>query len=140
MNTEIQKILFICQANVGRSQMAEGFYNNFTSSTNGTSAGTNDYGKNYDFRPSPNIIQIMNEVGIDISRQLMKVVSQELIDQAEKIVVLCERERCPDIILTNQKTVYREVEDPFQQDLEIMRKIRDEIRELVKEFLPTVNE
>lgn len=47
----MKKILFICQANVGRSQMAEAFYNHHTRSSAAMSAAVEDFREKYQWRP-----------------------------------------------------------------------------------------
>jgi protein-tyrosine-phosphatase len=126
-----KKILFICQANVGRSQMAEGFYNHKTQSSDATSAGTDDVGAKYNFSPAPNIINIMLEKGIDVSSQKIKHLSKQLVENVDTVVILCDKSLCPQWLLDSSKVIVSTVEDPFEQDLDTMRKIRDEIEEIV---------
>lgn len=128
----MKKILFICQANVGRSQMAEGFYNFFTQSSQAMSAGVEDFGEKYNFRPTADIVAAMAAKGIDISEQRIKVVSEKMVAEADEIVVLCARSLCPAFITRNTKCIFCEVTDPFGQDVRRVSLIRDEIEMLVK--------
>ena len=63
------KVLFVCQANVGRSQMAEAYYNFHTQSSDVRSVGVEDFREKYHHRPTAKIIDTMLEKGINISNQ-----------------------------------------------------------------------
>ena len=125
------KILFICFANVGRSQMAEAFYNHHTKSKDAFSAGT-DPGAALRYQKLPDeICKIMEEEDIDISRQKVKLINQDMIKNAEQIFVLCKKEFCPDFLLKSDKAIYWKIEDPYQMSIDNMRKVRDEIKSKV---------
>ena len=87
-------ILFVCVENAGRSQMAEGFFNQRYAPRGyrAISAGT---------RPASQInpiaVQTMNEVGIDINSQKSKVITEVMIKRSEKSVNMgcLGREECP---------------------------------------------
>lgn len=80
--------LFICAANVGRSQMAEGFYNFYTGGRNSISAAALvDLREKYDNKPHHDIIEVMKELGIDISGQWINVLSPEMIANCWRSIV-----------------------------------------------------
>lgn len=128
-------VLFICEANVGRSQIAEGYFNLFTGGKNAISAGIKDKIKKYGGKPAPEIIMIMKEDNIDISAQRIKVFSVKMIEQARNIVVLCRKDICPAPLLNSPKTKILSSKDPYKMSLGKTRKIRDEIKALVKRLL-----
>ena len=76
-------ILFVCLENAGRSQIAEGFFNNKyrPRGYRAISAGT---------KPVSQInsvaIQVMQEIGIDISKQLPKIITEDMIRNSIKSV------------------------------------------------------
>ncbi len=115
--------------------MAEGFYNFLTNSRNATSAGVEDFAQKYSFRPTPEIVAAMAEKGINISTQRIKVLTPQICKDVDQIVVLCNPALCPDYLLQNTKTILREVPDPFRQDRNLVRQIRDEIEIIVKGLL-----
>jgi len=49
--------------------------------------------------------------------------------------VLCSKDLCPEFLLNNKRVVYREIEDPHQQDKKAIRRIRDQIEELVLKLI-----
>lgn len=125
-------VLFICEANVGRSQMAEGYYNAFTGSKRAISAGVKNVIKKYGGKPAPEIIEIMREDNIDISSQYIKIFSTDMIDKVEHTIVLCEKHICPAQLINSPKTRVIPIQDPYDMSLHKVREIRDEIKELVK--------
>lgn len=124
----MKKILFVCLGNVGRSQMAEAFYNHFTNSTDAWSAGIQkDTPLKYP-HPTPKIIDAMGEYNIDVSQAKVKTVTQDIVDNSEKIIILCKKEECPNFLLTSENTIFWNIEDPFETSLDNTRKIRDQIK------------
>ena len=68
----MKKILFICAGNVARSQMAEAFYNYFTDSLDAISAGVLDFTPAKYGHPIPEVVEVMQEEGIDVSQKKSK--------------------------------------------------------------------
>ncbi len=131
------RVLFLCTGNSCRSQMAEGWARHLKSEQiEAFSAGIEPKGVN------PRAIQVMKEVGVDISGQRSKHV-RELLDQPfDYVVTLCggAREACP-VFPSNAKLRHVRFEDPAaatgtdEEILSVFRKVRDQIRGLV-ETLP----
>ncbi len=123
-------ILFVCVENAGRSQMAEGFFNRYApKGYRAISAGTRPAGQ-----INPLAVQTMNEVGIDISRQQSKIITDDMIRSSARAVNMgcMDRSDCPLLFLNNP--VDWGVEDPKGKPIEKVRKIRDEIQRRVKEL------
>lgn len=130
------RILFVCQGNVGRSQMAEGFYNHFVGSKTATSAGVDDVASKYGGHPTQEIIAIMLEVGINVSGHTIKQVTPEIVQKATLVVVLCSPAICPSFLLTGDpKVIFEEVLDPYRMDLDTTREIRDHIKNIVLKLI-----
>ena len=129
-----KKVLFVCIENAGRSQIAEGFFTKYAPKGWGTiSAGS---------RPTleinPIVLETMKEVGIDISKQKPKKLSQELIDSSFlKISMGCmDQKECPVIFL--DKFQDWGIEDPKEKPIEKVREIRDKIEIKIKELVRTL--
>jgi arsenate reductase (thioredoxin) len=123
-------ILFVCVENAGRSQMAEGFFNKYApKGYRAASAGTRPAGK-----INPLAIQAMKEVGIDISRQKSKVITDDMIkDSAKAVNMGCmDKNECPVLFLHNP--IDWSIEDPKGKTIEKVREIRDEIERRVKQL------
>lgn len=112
-NTESNEIdiLFVCYANVARSQMAEGFYNSLGLGK-ALSAGITDYREKYHHRPHQDVVRVMAEIGVDISHQTMRLVTPELVDRSPIIAVLCKYEPRSDFLKDSKKIIRLEIEDP----------------------------
>lgn len=76
-------ILFVCVENAGRSQMAKGFFNQkyAPKGYRAISAGTRPVSQ-----INPLAVQVMEEVGIDISSQKSKIITEDMIKSSEKSV------------------------------------------------------
>ncbi len=123
-------ILFVCVENAGRSQMAEGFFKKYApSGYRAASAGTRPAGE-----INPIAIQAMKEVGIDISSQKSKVITDEMIRNSSKAVNLgcMDKAECPVLFLNNP--LDWGIEDPKGKSIDGVRAIRNEIERRVKEL------
>lgn len=125
-------ILFVCVENAGRSQMAEGFFNQkyAPKGYRAISAGT---------RPSSQInplaVQAMKEVGINISsNQKSKIITEDMIRSSEKSVNMgcIDKAECPMLFINN--VIDWGIEDPKGKPIEKVREIRDEIERQVKQI------
>ena len=85
-----QRILILCTGNSCRSQMAEGFLKSFDRNIDVSSAGTNPAS-----RISSRAIQVMNEIGVDISTEYPKSVDQFLGASFDYVITVCDHERKP---------------------------------------------
>ena len=125
------KILILCTGNSCRSQMAEGFLKSFDKSLEVYSAGTNPSGQVH-----PKAIQVMQEVGIDISDGYPKDVAQFLSQSFDYVITVCDnaRETCPVFLGDVKEQLHIGFEDPAEatgsdeEVLAVFRRIRDEIK------------
>ena len=87
-------ILFVCVENAGRSQIAEGFLNQKYASKGyrAISAETRPVSQ-----INPLAVQVMKEVGIDISSQKSKIITEDMIRSSAKSVDMCciDKAKCP---------------------------------------------
>ena len=123
-------ILFLCTGNSCRSQMAEGFAKKMLSKDLKIfSAGIEPK------RIHPMAVKVMQEIGVDISHQKSKNISDIPIDEISIVVTLCgdAAERCP-IFPGKVKKIHWELEDPAkaqgsqEEIIKIFQKVRDKIR------------
>ncbi len=123
-------ILFVRVENAGRSQMAEGFFNKHAPrGYRAISAGTKSAGK-----INPLAVQAMKEIGIDITGQKSKIITDDMIRNSAKAVNMgcMDRTDCPLLFLNNP--IDWVIDDPRGKSIEKVREIRDEIERRVKEF------
>lgn len=114
-------ILFVCQWNIGRSQIAQAFVNHFYGDKYlAISAGIDDVGYKYNYKCYPPIVaQMQEKYGIDMWEQRPKPLTPEMIDEADEVHVLCTEEECyhwfPAYLKASQKVIYSSVVDPNQK-------------------------
>lgn len=129
------KTLFICHANVARSQMAEAYYNHLTNSDEGFSAGVSKRSPvDYPVLPQE-LIDLMLEEGIDMHNQRPKTVTEEIVKKSDRIFVLCTRDECPGFLKNSKKAVFWDIEDPYRLSFDEMRNIRDLIKSKVMHII-----
>ena len=117
------KVLFVCVENAARSQIAEGFFRKFATKFEVVSAGTEPKSE-----LNPVVIDVMKEVGVDITNQKPKILSNEMIkDSIRTINMGCmDRESCPSLFASN--VLDWDIADPKEKTIEEVRKIRDQIK------------
>ena len=122
-------VIFACVHNAGRSQMSAAFFNQIVDPTKARaiSAGT---------RPSdrvhPEVVVVMNEVGIDLSRAEPQRLTDELAREAQWLVTMGCGDECP--YVPGLQRADWPLPDPKGQPLGRVRETRDEIRERVRAF------
>jgi arsenate reductase len=127
---EEKTVLFVCVENACISQMAEGFFRKYAPRGYMTiSAGTRPAGE-----INPVAIQAMKEVGIDISKQKSKTITEDMIRSSNvRVNMGCmNKEACP-ILFINDILEWG-IEDPKGKSIEKVREIRDDIEQRVKQL------
>jgi arsenate reductase len=127
-------ILFVCVENAARSQMAEGFFRNLgLDEYEAVSAGTKPVSA-----INPLAVRVMKEVGVDISHQKSKDITEDMMRNSTKVVNMgcVDKESCPTLFLNNP--IDWNIEDPKGKQIEKVREIRDEIEQRVKELISSL--
>ncbi|MBZ5551647.1 MAG: arsenate reductase ArsC [Acidobacteriia bacterium] len=130
-----ERILFLCTGNSARSQMAEGLLRHMAGDRYEVfSAGTRPTGLN------PTALQVMREIGIDISGHRSKHVDEFSGQAFDCVFTVCDnaREACP-FFPGGGKRIHHSFEDPAaappERQLEVFRRVRDEIAARLREFV-----
>ena len=126
-----KKILFACIENSGRSQMAEAFFRKYApNGYEAISGGTEP--KSY---INPVAIEVMEEIGIDMTKQKAKAISENMIRDSYMAVNMgCMTQNiCPTSMVPNM--IDWNIEDPKDKPIEKVREIRDQIEHKVKELV-----
>ena len=132
--TKGKKILFVCVENAGRSQTAEGFLRKYAPQFDVISAGTKPQSQLI-----PNVIYVMKEIGIDITEQKPKELTNEMIAQSVTVNMGCmDKESCPALFVDD--IIDWNICDPKDKDIEQIRKIRDEIKNKVLNLIRKLEE
>ena len=130
-----KNVLFVCVENAGRSQMAESFFKKFTKDRfNVISAGTVP-SKNL----NPIVVQVMKEIGIDMTSQSPKTISNSMIDNSFKTVNMgcMDKESCPALFVKD--VIEWNIQDPKEKTIEQVRKIRDQIKSEVLNLIKSID-
>jgi len=135
MRPELVQILFVCVHNSGRSQMAEAWFNHLAMrrhiAISAASAGT---------KPAtavqPLVARAMAERGLDISLKIPRLLTDEMVGSAGKVVTMgcgIDSDSCPSIRYKNSSDW--NLQDPSKMSIEEIRILRDQIRDEVEKLL-----
>jgi len=131
----MKKVMFVCKKNSRRSHMAEGFAKTLgKGKISVTSSGLEAS------KVDPITIQVMDEVGIDISDQKSKALSDFKPEDYDSVISLCG---CG--VNLPRDWVLREVfqdwqlDDPEGHSIETFRRVRDEVKEQVEKLIASLN-
>ena len=130
-----KKILFVCVENAGRSQMAEGFLRKYGRRFEAISAGT---------APShilnPMVIDVMGEIGVDITNQEPKMLSNDMVMNSAKAVNMgcMDKESCPSLFVGD--VLNWNIPDPKGKTIDEVRAIRDQIESKVLALIKTLED
>lgn len=121
--------IFACVHNAGRSQMAAAFFNLYAEEgCRALSAGTTPAE-----RVHPEVVLVMNEIGIDLTRAKPQKLTEELAKEANVLVTMGCGEACP--FVPGLQIIEWSVPDPKRQPLERVRQIRDQVHEQVRTLM-----
>ena len=129
MTKSLPSILFLCVHNAGRSQMAAAFARTLGSDNVIVYSAGSAPGEQL----NPAVVEAMAEVGIDISREAPKRLTEEMGLQANVIITMGCGDACP--VYPGKKYLDWELQDPAGQSVEVVRAIRDDIRNRVADLL-----
>ena len=125
----VPEVLFVCVHNAGRSQMAAGLLNQRGQGrVHVRSAGSTPADQ-----LNPAVVEAMREIGIDISQEYPKPLSDDFVRAADVVITMGCGDACP--IYPGKRYEDWELDDPAGQDLEAVRRIRDEIEARVQRLL-----
>jgi arsenate reductase len=127
----MKRVMFVCKKNSRRSQMAEGF----ARALGGNQVYVASAGLEASF-VDPLTVQVMQEVGIDISQQKSKPLSDFQPEDFDAVISLCGcGVNLPPEWLTRDYFADWQLEDPEGGDLDTFRRVRDQVKERVTQFL-----
>ena len=128
----LPEVLFVCERNAGRSQMAACLAHHLS---NGWIA-VRSAGSHPDEQIDPRVVKAMAEVGLDVSTEFPKPLTDAVIQAADVVVTLGCGDACP--VYPGKR--YRDwpVADPAGQPLEVVRRIRYELYHHVWELIETL--
>jgi len=126
---EVPEVLFVCVHNAGRSQMAAALLDHHAQGrVHVRSAGSDPAD-----RVNPAVVQALDELGIDMSREFPKPLTDEVVQAADAVVTMGCGDACP--IYPGKRYLDWELDDPADKPVEQVRAIRDDIDRRVQALL-----
>ena len=125
-------ILFVCVHNAGRSQMAAAFLTHLA----GDKVEVRSAGSAPADSINPAVVEALKEVGIDISNEQPKVLTTSAVEQSDVVITMGCGDACP--FFPGKRYLDWVLEDPAGQGVADVRPIREQIRKLVEELIPTL--
>lgn len=126
----MKKIVFACVHNAGRSQIAAALFSLYADPQKAyaTSAGTRPSGEVH-----PEVLEVLREIGVATDGLQPKLATFELLQDADLLVTMGCGEACP--VVPGLRRVDWPLRDPKGESFEVVRAVREEIRELVQELV-----
>jgi len=121
ISKDVPEVLFVCVQNAGRSQMAAALLDDRA----GGRLHVRSAGSAPGERINPDVVEAMSELGIDLSKEFPKPMTDEVVRAADAVITMGCGDACP--IYPGKRYEDWQVDDPAELDLEGVRKVRDEI-------------
>lgn len=131
----MKRVMFVCKRNSRRSQMAEGFA--WALGKGKVAANSSGLEKS---EVDPLAIEVMSEIGIDISDQTSKPLSNFKPENYDIVISLCGcGVNLPEEWLLREVFEDWQLDDPEGEDIEAFRKVRDQVKERVASLIESLN-
>ena len=124
--TDRPTVLFLCVHNAGRSQMAAGWMQHLAGERIQVLSGGSEPAE----QVNPAAVEVMQEVGIDITRRAPQRWTDETLEAADVVVTMGCGDTCP--VIPGKRYLDWELTDPAGRPIEEVRPIRDDIGDRVR--------
>ncbi|QGK69957.1 arsenate reductase ArsC [Allosaccharopolyspora coralli] len=129
------EVLFVCVHNAGRSQMAAALLAHHAQGR----VAVRSAGSTPASEVNPAVVEVMNELGIDVSQEFPKKLTTESVEASDVVITMGCGDACP--VFPGKRYLDWQLDDPAGQSAEAIRPIRDDIdtrvRSLLAELVPT---
>jgi arsenate reductase len=127
-------VLFVCRQNAGRSQMSQALFERAAEGRHrALSAGTTPAE-----RVHPEVVEVMNEIGIDLSDRTPTPLTRDLAEHADLVITMGCGDQCP--VIPGKRYIDWDLDDPAAQPTAKVRQIRDDITARVRDLVKQLNE
>jgi arsenate reductase (thioredoxin) len=123
------EVLFVCVHNAGRSQMAAALLERHAAGR----IVVRSAGSTPADQINPAVVRVMEEVGIDLSKAIPKVLTTDAVEGSDVVVTMGCGDACP--VFPGKRYLDWELDDPAGRSVDEVRAIRDEIDERVKSLV-----
>lgn len=127
------EVLFVCEQNAGRSQMAAVF----TQALSGGAVHVRSAGSAPAHELSSTVVEAMAEIGLNLDEAFPKPLTDDVVQAADVVITMGCGDACP--VYPGKRYQDWELVDPAGQPIEVVREIRDHIRTKVENMLTTLN-
>jgi protein-tyrosine-phosphatase len=122
-------VLFVCVHNAGRSQMGAGLVKLRSDGRIHVRSAGSDPGETI----NPTVIDAMDELGVDMSEEFPKPLTHEVVRAADVVITMGCGDACP--IFPGKRYEDWVLDDPAEQSLDTVRRIRDELDDRVQRLV-----
>lgn len=129
---EVPEILFVCEQNAGRSQMAAAL----TAHLSGGRVHVRSAGSMPAHELNPSVVAAMAELGVDLGQEFPKPLTDDVVQAADVVVTMGCGDACP--VYPGKRYQDWELPDPAALPLEEVRRVRDEVGDRVRELLASL--
>ncbi|MDO9485549.1 MAG: arsenate reductase ArsC [Actinomycetota bacterium] len=128
----VPEVLFVCVHNAGRSQMAAALLEHHAAGR----VVVRSAGSAPADSVNPAVVEVMNELGIDVSRKIPTKLLTEDVEASDVVVTMGCGDACP--IFPGKRYEDWVLSDPAGQGIASVRPIRDEIRARIEELISEI--
>jgi arsenate reductase (thioredoxin) len=124
-------VLFVCLHNAGRSQISRALFDRAAAGRHTADSA----GRVADPTRSvhPEVIEVMKEIGIDLSDRRPQTLSQDRVERADVVVTMGCGDSCP--YISGKRYIDWDLPDPKGQPVEAVRELRDELQRRVSDLV-----
>jgi len=126
---EVPEVLFVCVHNAGRSQMAAALLTHLADGR----VVVRSAGSAPAEAVNPAVVQALDEIGIDIRKEMPKLLTDEAVRASDVVVTMGCGDAC--LVYPGKRYLDWKLDDPAGQGVEAVRPIRDEIKVRVEKLL-----
>ena len=127
-------VLFVCLHNAGRSQMSAALFERAAAGRHGAESAGTTPGEHV----HPEVVEVMREVGIDLSEQKPQLLTIELAERADVVVTMGCGDACP--YIPGKRYIDWNLPDPKGRPIDDVRRFRDDIGRRVAELALELDE
>ena len=123
------RVLFVCLHNAGRSQMSKALFDRAAQGRHQSESAGTEPGE----RVHPEVVEVMNEINIDVSRRTPQKLTNDLAEWADVVVTMGCGDACP--YIPGKRYLDWQLSDPKGRPVEEVRALRDDIERRVTDLV-----